>query len=93
MNDAWVRISKGRYAATINGRRFTLICNRKTRSSVIRTSWVTVGRKPRSYTTVTWYSVYENVGGAPVSVVPLGDVPPGNLAEAKALAMKAARKP
>jgi hypothetical protein len=58
----WIKTDANRWTASINGRTYTLLRNRKTRSSRVHTSWVSVGRKPRSSTTTTWYNVFVRLG-------------------------------
>jgi hypothetical protein len=86
----WERVSDGRYVAIINGRRLTLVRNRKQHSGRLYPAFVTIGSKPRWRSTTTWYNVYETVDGETVDHTSASGNPPGSLAEAKALASRVA---
>jgi hypothetical protein len=54
----WQKTSKTSYRGTVNGRIFTLRCNRSKRSFTPQsTPFVCIGRKPRTYVCTTWYDV------------------------------------
>jgi hypothetical protein len=87
----WQKTSKTSYRGTVNGRIFTLRCNRSKRSFTPQsTPFVCIGRKPRTYVCTTWYDVYETLAdGSEVKRTDLNNLP-GTLAEAKAFASRCA---
>ncbi len=88
----WTKTGKGRYTATINGRQFTLLHNRRVHSVAAHTPFVVIGRKPRNTHSVTWYNVYERTEAGTIDLTYAGGraFPPGTLDEAKATAVAAA---
>jgi hypothetical protein len=92
----FAKLPNGRYLATLNGRRFVLVCNRKTRSHSRKNEFgFGTHRVSRS---VTWYDVVEwmdddtTVRHTGIWAMPYRETP-GSLKEAKALAVVIANEP
>jgi hypothetical protein len=57
----WAKVGDA-YTADIGGRSYRLIRNRKTSSVRVHERHPSIGRKPRSTTTATWYNVAVKIG-------------------------------
>ncbi len=88
MTATFISVGPGRYTGTVNGRTFTLVRTRKTRTRTVHNgcqSW----EKYRRSTTHTWYDVYEQAGAEVICHTASHNYP-ATRAEAEALVARLA---